>query len=147
MTTRWQRLLVRCTLLGICSSWAFASYAVEEVAPPLPPADVQAAGSSETVIVAGGETLQAAWSDALSVDPDLEASRWKSSAAQRGLYAARAERLPSLSARASYSVFDNPLTINAPLPPVVPGLNAASVTVNQREFFLGGVRATVTLVE
>lgn len=106
------------------------------------------AGPTDTVIATDGETVQDAWAIALSVDPDLEASRWQSSAAQRGLYAARAERLPSISARGSYSVFDNPLTINAPVPAVPPILLSpvvASVTVNQREFFLGGVRATQPL--
>jgi outer membrane protein TolC len=103
--------------------------------PPGPGPEVQA----ETVITAHGETLQEAWSSALTVDPELEASRWQSSAAQRGLYAARAERLPSVSAGASYFVFDNPLTINAPIPGGPP--ITASVTVNQREFFVGSVRA------
>jgi outer membrane protein len=63
------------------------------------------------------------------------------------LVAARAERLPSVSARAGYSVFDNPLTINAPVPPIgsIPPGTVASVTANQREFFLGGVRVTQPL--
>ena len=95
----------------------------------------------EPVGDASAETLQDAWSLALNVDPNLEASRWQSSAAQRGLYAARAERLPSLSARGSYNVFDNPLSYLAPVNP----LGVASVEVNQREFFLGGVRATQPL--
>jgi outer membrane protein TolC len=109
----------------------------ELLAPPAP-----------TEVAAGHETLQDAWAAALSVDADLEASRWQSSAAQRGLYAAQAERLPSISARGSYSVFDNPLTINSPVPPVpgfLPNGAIASVTVNQSEFFLGGVRATQPL--
>ncbi len=91
------------------------------------------------VIADNGETLQDAWTSAENVDPELEASRWQSSAAQRGLYAAQAERLPTVSARGSYSVFDNPLTYQAPVGPV-PGV--ANVEINQREFFLGGVRAT-----
>ena len=89
-----------------------------------------------------GERLVDAWQTALNVDPELEASRWQSSAAQRGLYAARAERLPSVSARGNYSVYDNPLTYLAPVGPV-PGI--ASIDINQREFFLGGVRATQPL--
>lgn len=100
------------------------------------------------VISPDGESLRDAWAIALAVDPELEASRWQTSAAQKGYCAARAERLPSVSARASYSVFDNPLTVNAPVPAVPGILNApvtASVTVNQREFFLGGVRATQPL--
>ena len=91
------------------------------------------------------ETLQDAWAIALMQDPEIEATRWQSSAAQRGLRAARAERLPSIAVNSSYSVFDNALTINAPVPavpPVLPTPVTASVTVNQREFFLGGVRIT-----
>ena len=42
------------------------------------------------------ETLPEAWAIALSQDPEIQASRWKSSAAQRGYRAARAERLPSV---------------------------------------------------
>jgi outer membrane protein len=102
---------------------------------------------TQPVIAADGETLLEAWARATRIDPDLEASRWQSSAAQRGLSAARAERFPSLSARGSYSVFDNPLTINAPVPslgPIPPG-TVASVTANESEFFLGGVRVTQPL--
>ena len=122
--------------------------AQEEVKLPTP--TVLSPGLSENarmVISEKGESLQGAWSIALNVDPDLEASRWQASAAQRGLHAARAERLPSVSARGSYSVFDNPLTINAPVPPIpaLPSGAIASVTVNQSEFFLGGVRATQAL--
>lgn len=111
----------------------------ERLAPPV---------SDATPISIDGETLPNAWANALSVDPELESSRWQSSSAQRGLYAARAERLLSVSVRGSYSVFDNPLTINAPVPPIpvfLPGGATASVTVNQREFFTGGVRATQAL--
>jgi outer membrane protein TolC len=94
------------------------------------------------------ETLEDAWAIALMQDPEIQASRWNSSAAQRGLRAAQAERMPSVSARGSYSVFDNDLTINAPVPavpPILPQPVTASVTVNQREFFLGGVRVTQPL--
>lgn len=94
------------------------------------------------------ETMQDAWAIALSADPEIEASRWQSSAAQKGLRAARAEKYPSVSVSSSYSVFDNPLTINAPVPavpPILPSPVTASVTVNQREFFLGGVRVTQPL--
>jgi outer membrane protein len=113
-----------------------------EIPSPLRPAPVRLA-PTEPVINDGGETLQDAWASAVTVDPNLEASRWESSAAQRGLYAARAERLPSISARGSYNVFDNPFTFKAPVPTMPP--TSASVTVNQREFFVGGVRATQPL--
>ncbi len=93
---------------------------------------------TESVVSTSGETLLEAWTAALTVDPELEASRWQSSAAQRGLYAARAERLPSVTARTSYTVVDNSLTFNAPVATMPPSV--ASVEVNQREFFLGGVR-------
>jgi outer membrane protein len=102
-------------------------------------AEVVEAGPPEEIASSGDETLQDAWAIALGGDPELEASRWQSSAAQRGLRAAEAERFPSITARGSYSVFDNPLTINAPLDPILPGATA-SVTANQREFFLGGVQ-------
>jgi len=118
-----------------------------ELPTPLVPSPVRVA-PPESVNADNGESLQDAWAIALNVDPALEASRWQSSAAQRGLYAARAERLPTVSARASYSVFDNPLTFNAPVPAVpgiLPAPVIASVTVNQREFFLGGIRATQPL--
>jgi outer membrane protein len=130
--------------IGICRD----AKAQNEAELPFPsgPSPVRLA-PTDPVIAADGETLQDAWASALSVDPGLEASRWQSSAAQRGLFAARAERLPSASALASYSVYDNPLTLNAPIPPLgpIPPGTVASVTANQREFFLGGVRVTQPL--
>jgi outer membrane protein len=116
--------------------------------PPLFDAVVIESSPIEELGVVPGETLQDAWAIALSVDPEIEASRWQSSAAQKGLRAARAERYPSVSVNSSYSVFDNPLTINAPipaLPPILPTPATASVTANQREFLLGGVRVTQPL--
>jgi outer membrane protein len=133
-------------ITACCSSKADAQNLVQ---PPVPSGFSPVPQESEALSVAAeGESLQDAWGIALSVDPSLEASRWQSSAAQRGLHATRAERLPSISASGSYSVFDNPLTILAPIPPVpglLPGGATASVTATQREFFLGGVRATQPL--
>ena len=85
------------------------------------------------------EDLSTAWYEALSVDQSLEASRWRSSAAQRGLAAARAERLPMLTGRASYNVYDNPVTYVAPVTPI-PGLAAFDIT--QREALLADVTAS-----
>jgi len=138
--------LATCIIAYSCSlSGACAQEEVELPSPAGPNKDLKE--HTQPVINTDGETLQGAWAIALSVDPDLEATRWQASAAQRGLHAARAERLPSVSARGSYSVFDNPLTLNAPVPPLgpIPPGTTASVTVNQREFFLGGVRATQPL--
>ncbi len=143
---RSSQVLARLTCLMTLFWIGQVSLAQEQVLPPTPTvADSTPRGKLPSVIATSGETLQDAWATALSVDPGLESSRWQSSAAQRGLYAARAERLPSVSATGSYSVFDNPLTVNAPvgpLPPILPDPVTASVTVNQREFFLGSVRAT-----
>lgn len=138
-----------CLLVIVCICQAANAQKPSELPTQSAPRPVRVTPTETArAISANGETLQEAWDSALNVDPDLEASRWELSAAQRGLDAARAERMPSLSARASYSVFDNPMTINAPIPPNLPALPAgstASVTVNQREFFLGGVRATQPL--
>ncbi|MGI9456857.1 MAG: TolC family protein [Aeoliella sp.] len=120
------------------------TYAQEALELPTPVGvDPSRSEHAQPDITSNGETLQDAWAIALSVDPNLEASRWQASAAQRGLHAARAERLPSVSVRSSYSVYDNPLTLNSPVPPLcpIPPGTIASATVNQREFFLGGVRA------
>ncbi len=141
------RLLAVVCCIFATSIQGSAAYSQEEVTLPAP-ASTNLAEITPTVISETGESLSGAWAIALSVDPDLEASRWQASAAQRGLRAARAERLPTLSARGSYSVYDNPLTINAPIPPIpvfLPNGATASVTANQREFFLGGVRATQAL--
>lgn len=104
--------------------------------------------TAELLTSGGSETLESAWALALAQDPGIQASRWQTSAAQKGYRAANAEKYPSVSARTSYSVFDNPLTINAPVPavpPILPSPVTASVTVNQREFLLGGVRITQPL--
>jgi outer membrane protein len=137
--------VICCIVLSWCCCTAQAQIDGELIAPPRNGLAHRA--PNQTVIADTGESLQDAWANALRLDPDLEASRWQSSAAQRGLYAARAERLPSVSARASYSVYDNPLTLNAPIPStgLIPPGTFASVTANQREFFLGGVRATQPL--
>ncbi|MGI9428634.1 MAG: TolC family protein [Bythopirellula sp.] len=119
-----------------------ASPEVERIQLPVSQIDV------ENAIGTGGDTLEGAWLQALSVDPGLEASRWQASAAQRGFCAAKAEKLPMLSATSSYNVFDNSLTVQAPVPAVpgvLPAPVTASVTVNQREFYLGGVRVAQPL--
>ena len=129
-----------CLLVFACCRLEAIAQVNGNLPQPSDPSPVRIA-PPEPVGDASAETLQDAWSLAVNVDPNLEASRWQSSAAQRGLYAARAERLPSVSARGSYNVFDNPLSYLAPVNP----LGVASVEVNQREFFLGGVRATQPL--
>ena len=146
MDTKHSRLLAL-IVLSFALWWpATLAYSQEVVELPSPEGEVSKWDSvSQSSISEAGESLPEAWAVGLSVDPDLESSRWQASAAQRGLKAAKAERLPSISARGSYSVYDNPLTINAPVPPipvVLPTGATASVTVNQREFFLGGVRVT-----
>jgi outer membrane protein TolC len=97
---------------------------------------------------AAAESLEEAWSAALAVDQRLEASRWKRSAAQRGLCAAKAERLPSITASTGYLVLDNPLAFNLELP-AVPGVlpDGASGTFNltQDEMLLVGVHVTQPL--
>jgi outer membrane protein TolC len=67
------------------------------------------------------EALEDAWRIALAVDQGVEASTWNVSAAGHAYAAARAERLPSLSAGANYLVLsDRPaFSMNTPpLPPV-----------------------------
>ncbi len=51
---------------------------------------------------APAETLQTAWAIALNTDQGLAASQWNVSAAQSGLNAARAERMPSVTLGAEY---------------------------------------------
>ncbi len=89
------------------------------------------------------ENLSEAWSVALSVDQSVEASRWQSSAAQRGLYAARAARFPELTAKLSYNVYDNPITYVAPV--LLPTGNLAQFDITQREAFLADVTASQPL--
>ena len=94
------------------------------------------------------ENLQQAWASALSPDPGLEASRWNSSAAQSGLASARSERLPSISGRSSYSVFDNPLSYQVnvpPIPPVLPNGASGSVDINIRGEYRAGRSVWPTL--
>ncbi len=148
MMSRSRKMLAAAVFI-LASGWRLTGVCAQEVLELPTPSDSNAGSGDQvhSVITEGGESLQEAWVIALSVDPDLEASRWQASAAQRGLYAARAERLPSISASGSYSVYDNPLTLLAPVPamgPIPPG-TIASVTANQREFFLGGVQVTQPL--
>ncbi len=89
------------------------------------------------------ENLSEAWSVALSVDQTVEASRWQSSAAQRGLYAARAARFPELTAKLSYNVYDNPITYVAPV--LLPTGNLAQFDITQREALLADVTASQPL--
>lgn len=131
-------------LLALATCWHQTR--AQELPTPLDQGLIQSDSLDSTDAISG-ETLQDAWAVALSADPEIEASRWQSSAAQKGLKAARAEKFPSVSANSSYSVFDNPLTIVAPIPPLgpIPPGTAAAVTANQREFFLGGVSITQPL--
>jgi outer membrane protein TolC len=97
-----------------------------------------------TLIAAGssrGESLPEAWNAAVTVDQSLEASRWASSAAQRGLYAAQAERLPSVDANAAYYAMDNPLALQAALP----GLGTLTLDALQREGLVAGAHVTQPL--
>ena len=87
------------------------------------------------------ETLNEAWSTALATDQSLEASQWKSSAAQRQLYAARASRWASLDGEATYQVFDKPLAVLVPLP----SGGTTSFDLTQREGLIAGVHATQPL--
>ena len=87
------------------------------------------------------EDLPSAWAVALSVDQSLEASRWRSSAAQRGLYAARAQRWATLDAQARYHVYDNPITYLA----ADPQGGTVSIDLTQREGLVGNVLATQPL--
>jgi outer membrane protein TolC len=89
---------------------------------------------------ARAESLEEAWSAGLYTDQQLEASRWDSSAAQRGLYAAEAERWVSVDGTASYYVLDKSVDVIAPLP-----IGTASLEILQREGFLSGVHATQPL--
>lgn len=92
---------------------------------------------------AHAENLSQAWGVALSVDQTLEASRWNSSAAQRKLSAARAERFLELTGKASYNVYDNPITYNAPV--VIPTGNVAAFDITQREALLADVTVSQSL--
>ncbi len=86
------------------------------------------------------ETLEDAWQAALAADQQLEAGRWQASAAQRGLYAAQAERLPSVDGTATYYAMDNPVGVAATLP-------SGAMTLNflQREGAMAGVHVTQPL--
>ena len=87
------------------------------------------------------ESLQEAWSVGVTADQALEASRWASSAAQRGLYAAQAERLPSVDANAMYYAMDNPVGLQTTLPVL------GSMTLNavQREGLVAGAHVSQPL--
>jgi outer membrane protein TolC len=87
------------------------------------------------------ESLPDAWNAGLTVDQQLEASRWASSAAQRGLYAARAERLPSIDANATYYTMDKPIGIAA----AVPVLGTLSLDILQREGLIAGAHVSQPL--
>ena len=86
-----------------------------------------------------GETLEEAWSVALGVDQSLEATRWNTSATQRGLFAAKSEYLPSVSARSTYNAMDQELALKNPLP--IPG-SPAGIQFSNREFVTAGVTVT-----
>lgn len=87
------------------------------------------------------ESLPEAWDAGLAVDQQLESSRWASSAAQRGLYAAQAERLPSVDANAMYYAMDKPLGTSASLP----GVGTLSLDFLQREGLVAGAHVTQPL--
>lgn len=84
------------------------------------------------------ESLESVWQTALAVDQQVEASRWTSSAAARGLYAAQAERLPSVDATANYYAMNNPVGLQA----AIPGLGTLSLNALQREGLMAGAHVT-----
>jgi outer membrane protein len=81
-----------------------------------------------------GESLEQAWSVALAVDQSLQATRWGTSAAQRGLFAARSEYLPSLSFGSSYNASDEQLALKNPLP-----VGGGGIPFANREFVTAGL--------
>ena len=91
--------------------------------------------------VSRAESLPDAWNAGLTVDQQLESSRWASSAAQRGLYAARAERLPSIDANAMYYTMDKSVGVTA----AVPVLGTLSLDFLQREGLVAGAHVTQPL--
>lgn len=66
--------------------------------------------------VAQAESLETAWTVALSTDQGIAASRFNVSAAESGWNAARAERMPSLTAGAEYYAFSQSAEIVSTTP-------------------------------
>ena len=64
----------------------------------------------------GGESLDEAWTRALSVDYELQASRFDTEAARRSACAAKAERWFHASSQLSYIALDNPITFSTEMP-------------------------------
>jgi len=91
--------------------------------------------------VSRAESLPEAWNAGLTVDQQLESSRWNASAAQRGLYAAKAERLPSVDANAMYYMLDKPVAFSASLP----GFGPFSFDFVQREGLIAGAHVSQPL--
>ncbi|MFO0891971.1 MAG: TolC family protein [Isosphaeraceae bacterium] len=92
------------------------------------------------------EDLQDAWAEALGTNHALQASQLGTAAAQRGIMAARAERLPTLTTTNAYTWLDNTPTFRSSLP--LPG-SPRPLTINlpflNREFFFSSTLANVPL--
>jgi outer membrane protein len=89
-------------------------------------------------IAAPAESLQTAWAVALSTDQKLAASSCDVSAAQSGLDAARAERMPSFSAGAEYYALSQAPAVLSTVPP----LGTLEVPIANRDAGLGHAMVT-----
>jgi len=107
-----------------------------ELAPPPAPATDDDLDPLEfSQFDAGNETLEQAWAVALAVDQRIQASRWKTSAAQRGLFAARAERFPTASMTSAYIAANKPPVFKTP-----------KIQFAERDFITAGLNASQPLL-
>ncbi|MGD9126917.1 MAG: TolC family protein [Planctomycetia bacterium] len=90
------------------------------------------------------ESLEDAWAVASSVNHSIHAARWETAAACQRYEAARAEQMPMISGSAQYRVLDNPVTVNAHLPPnpLMPQGATLPMQVMQQDFLISGVDLT-----
>jgi outer membrane protein len=100
----------------------------------------QGDGQAANAVVTKSETLESAWSRALTVAHQLQASQMGMASARETLAAARASRLPTVSAAGGHFSLDEAPTANI----TVPGV-AVLPLVFEDEFWAGAVTATMPL--